>query len=163
MAQLEQMVLTAAGKAKLEAELEELVNVRRPAVVQRIREAKSLGDLSENFDFHDAKREQSFIEGRILALKEMLGRARVVSDDEMTEDTVGVGSTVELENLATGSISTYTIVGAIEADPARGRISNASPVGKALMGQSKGATVEITTPRGVQKYRVAAVRLEAAA
>lgn len=163
MAQLEQMVLTAAGKAKLEAELEELVNVRRPAVVQRIREAKSLGDLSENFDFHDAKREQSFIEGRVLALKEMLGRARVVSDDEMTEDTVGVGSTVELENLATGGTSTYTIVGAIEADPARGRISNASPVGKALMGKSEGATVEITTPRGVQKYRVAAVRLEAAA
>jgi len=155
---VEQLVMTAAGKAKLEAELDELVNVRRPAVLLRIREAKSLGDLSENFDFHDAKREQSFVEGRILALKEMLGRARVVTEEETDDGAVGIGSVVDVVNLDTKATATYTIVGAVESDPARGRISNASPVGKALMGQHEGAAVEITTPRGVQKYRIAAIR-----
>ena len=155
---VEQLEMTAAGKAKLEAELDELVNVRRPAVLQRIREAKALGDLSENFDFHDAKREQSFVEGRILALKEMLGRARVVTEEETNNGGVGLGSRVDIVNLDTGATSTYTLVGAVEADPASGKISNVSPVGKALMGQTEGASIEITTPRGIQKYRISAVR-----
>ncbi|HHX38694.1 MAG TPA: transcription elongation factor GreA [Armatimonadetes bacterium] len=154
----EPVIMTAAGKAKLEAELDELVNVRRPAVLLRIREAKALGDLRENFDFQDAKREQAFLEGRIQALKETLGRARVVSEEEMNSEGVGIGSTVEMVHLETGSVCTYTIVGAVEADPAKGKISNASPVGKALMGQTEGATVTITTPRGVQQYRIQAIR-----
>lgn len=154
----EPVIMTAAGKAKLEAELDELVNVRRPALLVRIRDAKSLGDLRENFDFHDAKREQAFLEGRIQALKETLGCARIVTEEEMSHDNVGIGSMVEVVNLETGSTSTYTIVGAVEAEPAKGKISNASPVGKALMGQSEGAMVEITTPRGVQKYRINAIR-----
>ena len=87
----EPVIMTAAGKAKLEAELDELVNVRRPAVLLRIREAKALGDLRENIDFQDAKREQAFLEGRIQALKEKLGRARVVSEEEMNSEGVGIG------------------------------------------------------------------------
>ncbi len=152
------MVVTAAGLAKIEAELEELVNVRRPANLQRIRDAKSLGDLRENFDFHDAKRDQSFIEGRINALKEIIGRAHVVSDEDAVEGVVSIGCMVEMTNLATGTSSSYTIVGAVEAEPAKGKISNVSPVGKAVMGQSVGATVEIATPRGPQSYRIDAVR-----
>ena len=152
------MVVTAAGLAKIEAELEELVNVRRPANLQRIRDAKSLGDLRENFDFHDAKRDQSFIEGRINALKEIIGRAHVVSDEDAVEGVVSIGCMVEMTNLATGTSSSYTIVGAVEAEPAKGKISNVSPVGKAVMGQSVGATVEIATPRGLQSYRIDAVR-----
>ena len=152
------MVVTAAGLAKIEAELEELVNVRRPANLQRIRDAKSLGDLRENFDFHDAKRDQSFIEGRINALKEIIGRAHVVSDEDAVEGVVSIGCMVEMTNLATGTSSSYTIVGAAEAEPAKGKISKVSTMGKAVMGQSVGATVEIATPRGPQSYRIDAVR-----
>lgn len=154
----EQVLLTPTGLAKLQAELDDLVNVRRPAVLQRIRDAKALGDLRENFDFHDAKREQSFLEGRILALKETLARARVVTEDEMSGDQVSIGTTVELMNLETSARSTYTLVGAAEANPLKGFISNASPVGQALMGKAVDETVEIHTPRGAQKYRIAAIR-----
>lgn len=153
----EEIVLTPAGLQKLQAELDELVNVRRPGVTERIREAKSLGDLSENFDYQDAKRDQSFVEGRIMQLKETLARARVVTQAEMPDGSVGLGAVVDLVNVDSGNKSSYTIVGAAESDPRQGKISNKSPVGQALMGHKVGETVQINTPRGAQTYRVTAI------
>ncbi|MDH7571378.1 MAG: transcription elongation factor GreA [Armatimonadota bacterium] len=152
------VVVTAEGLKKLQQELDELTNVRRPAVRQRIREARSLGDLRENFDFHDAKREQAYIEGRIRALQEMIGRARVVDEGNTSTERVDVGCAVDLLDLQTNLPLSFAIVGAVEANPVQGLISHLSPVGKALIGKREGDEVEVVTPRGKQRYRVTAVR-----
>lgn len=144
----EEIVLTPSGKQKIEAELERLRSVDMPALAERIREARALGDLSENFDYQDAKRQQGFIGGRIADLQAMLERARIVEESGPGSDVVGMGSTVTIRDLDYDDEFVYTLVGSYEADPANDRISVSSPIGAALMGKQVGAQVEVNTPGG---------------
>ena len=151
-----QPALTADGAARMRAELTELTEGRRPEVIARIRAAKELGDLKENADYTAAREEQSFLEGRIQAIEARL-RDSVVTAAPQAGSGVGFGSTVTVET--DGDTVTYVIVGTAEADPSAGRLSVASPVGRALMGASPGDEVPVETPRGRATYRVVAVEL----
>jgi transcription elongation factor GreA len=146
--------LTADGAARLQAELDELVRVKRPEVVARIRTAKEHGDLKENAEYHAAREEQSFLEGRIAALEARLRNAVIVTAPA-AGSRVGLGSVVTVDD--DGESVRYTIVGAAEADSRTGRISSASPVGRALLGHDAGDTVTVTTPAGEHTYRILAV------
>ncbi len=146
--------LTAGGVDRLQAELDELVAVHRPEVVGRIRAAKELGDLKENADYAAAREEQSFLEGRIQAIEARL-RTAVIADIPAAGAGADIGSRVTVE--VDGVEMTYELVGSAEANPAAGRLSIASPVGKALIGASAGTDVAVTTPRGPVAYRVIAV------
>lgn len=143
--------LTAAGSIKLRAELDHLVSVKRPEVIARIRTAKEHGDLKENAEYHAAREEQSFLEGRVQALQARL-RTAVVVDAPEQGARVGLGSRVTVE--AEGETVSYTIVGASESDPAAGRISSSSPVGRALVGHDVGDEIVIRTPAGERHYRI---------
>ena len=138
---------------RMTAELDELTRVKRREVVLRIKTAREHGDLKENAEYHAAREEQSFLEGRVQALEDRLRRAVVV--DEVATGRVMIGSAVRVET--GGDELTYTIVGTTEANPAAGRLSSASPVGAALLGAVAGAEVEVRTPRGPVRYRVLAV------
>lgn len=146
--------LTAGGVDRLRAELDELVAVRRPEVVGRIRAAKELGDLKENADYTAAREEQSFLEGRIQSIEARL-RTAVIADAPLFGAGADIGSRITVE--VDGDELTYELVGSAEADPAAGRLSVESPVGKALIGTSAGTEVAVTTPRGPVAYRVIAV------
>lgn len=146
--------LTADGAARLREELRSLVDVRRPEVIARIRTAKELGDLKENADYTAAREEQSFLEGRIQAIEAQLRGARII-ETPAAGALIGIGSTVTVETL--GEETTYVLVGTTEADPAKGRISVASPVGQALVGHAPGDDVVVRTPRGEARYRVISV------
>jgi transcription elongation factor GreA len=149
--------LSSEGIARLRAEHEELTTVRRPEVIARIRTAKELGDLKENADYTAAREEQSFLEGRIATIEGLL-RSAVVIEAAGPDGRVHVGSTVSVEEIGEdGDVVVYRIVGSAEADPAAGRISNASPVGRALIGRSVGEMVSVATPRGEIAFRVVAV------
>ncbi len=152
-----EVILTLEGLNKLEKELEHLKTVRRREVAERIKQALEFGDISENSEYEDAKNEQGFIEGRILAIEKMLRNARVIDEQDVTLDQVSVGSKVSLFDLETGDQVEYTIVGSTEADPAHFKISNESPVGKALMGRKSGEEVEVSAPVGTLRYRVTAI------
>jgi len=143
--------LTADGAGRLQAELDHLTRVRRPEVIARIRTAKEHGDLKENAEYHAAREEQSFLEGRVQALEARL-RTAVVMDAPVAGARVGFGSRVTVE--ADGETVAYTIVGASDSDPAAGRISSASPVGRALVGHDVGDTVAVKTPAGERHYRI---------
>ena len=146
--------VSAEGLTRLQVELDELIGTQRPAVIGRIKAAKELGDLKENADYSSAREEQSFIEGRIKAIESVLRDATVIEapvGDAAAR--VRVGSTVTVEE-DDGTTATFAIVGSTEADPAAGRISNVSPVGRALMGRSTGDLVVVTTPRGEIRYRI---------
>lgn len=147
--------LTADGETRLRAELDRLTTVRRPEVIARIRTAKEHGDLRENAEYHAAREEQSFLEGRVQALEARL-RTAVIVDAPVDGGRVGLGSRVTVE--ADGETVTYTIVGASESDPTAGRISSSSPVGRALVGRDVGDTVAVRTPAGEQQYRIVEVR-----
>jgi transcription elongation factor GreA len=147
-------LLTLAGLKKLEDELEFLKSVKRREVAERIKQAIGFGDISENSEYEDAKNEQAFIEGRILTLEKKLRNARVIGEEELGTDIVSIGSTVVLKDLEFGDKLTYTIVGSVEADPSDHKISNESPVGKAILGQKAGSVVEVTVPVGVLKYEI---------
>ncbi|ATW27071.1 transcription elongation factor GreA [Candidatus Formimonas warabiya] len=149
-----EVILTVEGLKKLEDELEQLKTVRRREVAARIKQAIEFGDISENSEYEDAKNEQAFIEGSILALEKKLRNARVIDANDVDVATVSVGSTVKLEDANSGEQLEYTIVGSVEADPAKNKISNESPVGKALLGNSIGSVVEINVPVGTIKYKV---------
>jgi transcription elongation factor GreA len=146
--------LTVEGSARLRAELQELTRVRRPDVIARIRTAKELGDLKENADYTAAREEQSFLEGRVQALEARL-RTAVIVDAPAAGARVGLGSKVTVED--DGDTVSYTIVGASESDPASGRISSASPVGRALVGHDVGDEVTVRTPAGERRYRIVAI------
>jgi transcription elongation factor GreA len=146
--------LSPVAHDRMTAELDQLTRVKRPEVVARIKAAREHGDLKENAEYHAAREEQSFLEGRVLALEDRLRRAVVVEDEVVTGKVV-VGSTVTVE--IAGDELRYTIVGSTEADPAAGRLSMASPVGAALLGAVAGADVEVRTPRGNVRYRVVSV------
>ncbi len=158
MATQKEFFLTMDGLVKLEKELDLLRTVRRREVAERIKQALEFGDLSENSEYEDAKNEQGFIESRILQLENILRNARVLDIGEVTTDTVSLGTTVLLEDLDTGEEIAYTIVGSAEADPDAGRISNESPVGRALMGQAVGAVVTVQVPMGNLRYRIKEIK-----
>lgn len=149
----EDIVLTLEGKKKLEAELDTLINVKRAEVSERIKQAKSFGDLSENSEYDDAKNEQSFLETRIAEIQIILDQAEVVATPRHATK-VAVGTTVTLKPEGRGAETTYHIVGSAEADPARLAISNESPVGAALIGHKKGDVVEVNTPRGKKTFEI---------
>jgi transcription elongation factor GreA len=146
--------ISTTGEERLEAELAELRDVQRPAVVARIKAARELGDLRENADYDAARREQSFIEGRVQAIEAILRTAHVV--DEATTHEVIIGSVVTLER--GGETVEYTIVGSSEANPTLGRVSYLSPLGKALLGRRAGDDVIVQAPSGERHYRIADVR-----
>ena len=153
-----EVILTLEGLKKLENELEQLKTVRRREVAERIKQAIDFGDISENSEYDDAKNEQAFIEGRIMTLEKMLRNARVIDDNDIATDIVSLGSTVSLKDMDYGDDFEYTIVGSAEADPAANKISNESPVGKAILGQSNGSIVEVTVPAGVLRYKILNIR-----
>lgn len=144
--------LTPDGRRKLEEELEHLVKVRRPQVAERIRMAKEGGDISENSGYEEAKNEQGFVEGRIMTLQAML-RDAVVLNEPLESDVVQLGSHVTVLD-SEGESCVFQIVGSAEADPKNGRISNESPVGKALMGHRKGDSVMASTPAGDLRFTI---------
>lgn len=149
-----EVILTVDGLKKLEDELELLKSVKRREVAERIKQAIEFGDISENSEYEDAKNEQAFIEGRILTLEKMLRNAKIIDDENLGTEVVSVGSTVLLKDLEYGDEFEYTIVGSVEADPGANKISNESPVGKAILGQAKGSVVEVTVPVGQLKYQI---------
>ena len=140
--------MTAEGKEKLQAELKNLKLVKRPEVIQRIKVARSFGDLSENSEYDAAKDEQSHVEDRIAQVEDMLKYAQVVDADSVDPNEVSVGKTVTYTEVGTDDPETYTLVGSDESDPLNGKISNDSPIAQALLGKKKGETVSITTPGG---------------
>ena len=143
--------LTPDGEARLRSELDELTRVKRPQVIARIRTAKEHGDLKENSEYHAAREEQSFLEGRIQAIEARL-RSAVIVAAPAAGSRVGLGSVVTLDD--DGETVAYTIVGADESDPPRGRISSSSPVGRALVGRDEGDYVVVVTPAGERRYRI---------
>lgn len=153
-----EIVLTPEGLEKLQGELDELKSVHRREVNDRIRQAKEYGDLSENAEYEDAKQEQAFIEGRILKLEGMIRNARLIDESEYVANEAHLGCTVKVKDLKNGENYEFSIVGSAEADPAQHRISNESPLGRALIGHKKGETVDVTTPRGVVKYKVEQIK-----
>lgn len=142
-----QYPMTVAGKQKLEEELELLKTVKRKEVVERIKIARSFGDLSENSEYDSAKEDQAFVEGRISTIESMIRNAVIIEEEE-NNDTVSLGKTVTFIEIPDGDEETYTIVGSAEADPLEGLISNDSPIAKGLLGKSTGDKVKITTPGG---------------
>ena len=157
-----EIVLTREGLEKLERELDDLKTVHRKEVNDRIRQAKEFGDLSENAEYEDAKQEQAFIEGRILKLEGMIRNARIIDELDYASDEVHLGSTVKVKDLKTNASHEFSIVGSAEADPVNQRISNESPLGRALIGHKKGETVDVATPRGVVKYKIESIKSNAA-
>ena len=143
--------ISADGLDKLKAELEEMLAVRRPEIAQRIHDAKEHGDLSENAEYEDAKNEQAFVEGRIQTLEAMIKNAAII-DEHGSTDHVGIGSTVKVDG--EDGPQTFSIVGSAEAKPAEGRISNESPVGRALLGRRKGEKVVVKVPAGDFSYTI---------
>lgn len=152
------VVLTYEGLKKMEDELETLKTVRRKEVAEKIKEARGQGDLSENAEYDAAKEEQAEIEARIVVLEKMLRNAEVIDDEEVSNDVIGLGSTVELYDIEFDEIMTYTIVGSAEADPMNGRISNESPVGMALLGHTTGEKISIDTPDGEAVFEVKSIK-----
>jgi transcription elongation factor GreA len=143
--------LTAEGKVALEEELTHLKMVRRPEVADRIQQAKLDGDVSESGEYEDAKNEQAWVEGRIRTLEHMLQNSRIIEGTR--SDVVSLGSHVSIKD-GHGEKLDYTIVGPAEANPRQARISNESPVGKALMGKKKGDKVRVDTPGGVEEFTI---------
>lgn len=153
----EETLITKEGLKKLKEELDLLKTVRRKEVAQRLKEAISYGDLSENSEYEEAKNEQAFIEGRIIELEMKIKSAKIITEkaSDKKGKEVNIGSTVTVRNTAEGDEEeTYTIVGATEADPFDSKISNESPIGKSLLGTRKGETVSVVTPSGEVEYEV---------
>lgn len=149
--------LTDDGYKKLKDELEHLKKTRRPEIANRIKEAKELGDLSENAEYADAREEQSFTEGRIMDIEETLKNAQVIANHDAHPDQVDIGDTITVSK--EGEEFTYTIVGSNEADPGSGKISNESPLGQAFLGKKKGEECVVKTPKGEVKYKIVAVKV----
>ncbi len=149
-----EVILTIEGLKKLEVELEQLKSVSRREVALRIKQAIEFGDISENSEYEDAKNEQAFIEGRILMLEKMLRNAKIIDDENLGTEMVSIGSTVLLRDIEFDEEFQCTIVGSAEADPGENKISNESPVGKSILGKTKGETVEVIVPAGTLKYQI---------
>jgi transcription elongation factor GreA len=153
-----QIFLTPEGRAKLEAELEELRTNRRAEVAEAIHSAKEEGDIMENSAYDEAKNEQAFVEGRIMTIEQMLKNAVMIEKRRTNGDIVGVGSFVTVIERGNRDDDTYQIVGSAEADPLRGRISNESPVGRALLGKRVGDEVQVRIPDGMRHLKITEIR-----
>jgi transcription elongation factor GreA len=151
---VKEIILTPEGHARLKEEIEELSTVKRREVAERIKQAREFGDIAENSEYDDAKNEQAMLEHRIAMLEERLKAARVIAADEITTDVVSVGTIVRLRDIDAKETIEYAIVGSAEANPAEHKLSNESPVGKAILGRKKGETVEVAAPRGSLKYKI---------
>ncbi len=153
------VILTEEGLTNLKSELEQLSTVRRREVAARIKEAREFGDISENAEYDDAKNEQAMLEARIAQLEEKLRSATVIDATDLPTDMVRVGSVVHVKD-ETGKSNKYTIVGSAEASPAQMKLSNESPVGKALLGHKRGEEVVFTTPRGERKLKITKIDVD---
>ncbi len=151
---MKEVILTPEGHEKLKEEIEYLSTVKRREVAERIKQAREFGDIAENSEYDDAKNEQAMLEHRIAMLEERLKDARVIDAGDVTTDVVSVGTIVRLRDVDAKETIEYTIVGSAEADPAEYRLSNESPVGRAILGRKKGETVEVSAPRGSLKYKI---------
>jgi len=151
---VKEVILTPEGFEKLKDEIEYLSNDRRREVAERIRVAREFGDIAENAEYDTAKNEQAHLEARIALLEERLAHSRVVTKKEIKSGEVSIGTTVRLRDVGANKTVEYHIVGSAEADPAENKLSNESPVGKAIMGRKKGDTVEVAAPRGKLKFKI---------
>jgi len=149
-----EILLTEEGLKNLKEELETLKTVKRKEVAEKIKVALSFGDLSENSEYDEAKNEQAIMEARILEIETMLKHVRIINEENLSTDTIHVGSKVKLYDFEFGEEVEYRIVGSSEADPREGKISDESPVGSTLLGHKKGQEVNVITPGGVCKYSV---------
>ena len=146
--------LTREGRDKLEKELRHLRAKERPKVIRAVAEAREKGDLRENAEYDAAKEEQGKLEARIARIQEQLASAIIVDDSKIPDGQVAIGRTVEIEDLGSGKMYTYTLVSEAESDFAAGKISTTSPVGRGLMGHTEGEEVEVTVPAGVKRYKI---------
>jgi len=153
-------LITPEGLENLKEELEVLQTVRRREVAERIKEAREFGDISENSEYDDAKNEQAQVEARISSLEQKLRNARVVDTEHVSTETVSIGNRVKLRNTDNKETIEYAIVGSAEADPRKGRLSNESPVGKAVLGRKKGEKVTIPAPRGALEYQIVSIKAD---
>ena len=153
----QEVLMTVEGLQAMEQDLEYLKTVRRKEVAARIKQAIEFGDISENSEYEDAKNEQAFIEGQILNFEKMLKNARVIEASDVSVDVVSEYANVTLLNLETGETLSVQIVGSVEAKPFEYKISNESPVGKALLGHKVGQEVEVTVPSGTIRYRIVSI------
>lgn len=151
---MDKIPMTKDGHVKLEAELERLKKVDRPNVIQAIAEAREHGDLSENAEYHAAREQQSFIEGRIEELEAVLSRADIIDPSKFSGETIRFGARVTIVDDDTEEETTYQIVGEYEADIEQRKLSIVSPVARALIGKTVGDTVEVRTPKGAKDYEV---------
>jgi transcription elongation factor GreA len=150
----EELIVTKEGLKALQEELEFLSTTRRKQVAERLKEAISYGDLSENSEYEEAKNEQAFVEGRIIELEGMIKIAKVVDEKQHSKKVVEIGAKVKVRNVKKKDEFEFTIVGATEADPFNDRISNESPIGAALIGAKVGDTVTVEMPKGKTEYEV---------
>jgi len=156
----ERVPMTINGYKQLEAELHRLKSVERPRIIQAIAEARSHGDLSENAEYHAAKEAQGLNEAKVAELEDKLSRAEVIDPSKLSGDTVKFGATVTLVDEDTEEEVKYQIVGEFEANVREGRISIGSPIARALIGRTKGDSVEVTTPKGTRSYEVVNVEFK---
>jgi transcription elongation factor GreA len=157
-AMLKEVILTKEGYERLKKEIDYLRNDKRREVAERIRVAREFGDIAENAEYDDAKNEQAMLEHKIAQLEERLMAARVIEKKEISKDVVSIGSHVRLRDIEAKQTFEYRIVGSAEANPAEQKLSNESPVGKAIMGHKKGETVDVETPRGSLKYKILEIK-----
>jgi transcription elongation factor GreA len=155
---VKEVILTPEGYEKLKQEIEYLSTEKRREVAERIRVAREFGDIAENAEYDDAKNEQMLLEHRIATLEERLRDARVIDKKDIPKDVVSVGSKVKLRDVDAKQTVEYHIVGSAEANPAENKLSNESPVGKAIMGRKKGETVEVAAPRGALKFKILEIK-----
>ncbi len=155
---MERIPMTAAGYKALEDEIQNLKLVERPAVIKMITEARAHGDLSENAEYHAAKERQAFIEGRVMDLEDKVSRAEIIDVSKLSGKTVKFGATVTLADEDTDTKVKYMIVGDLEADAKRGRITISSPIARALIGKTAGDTVEVAAPGGARSYEILKVQ-----
>jgi transcription elongation factor GreA len=151
---MERIPMTAGGYKALEDEIAHLKTVERPTVIRMIEEARAHGDLSENAEYHAAKERQAFIEGRVVELEDKLSRADIIDISKLSGTTVKFGATVTLIDEDTDTKVKYQLVGDLEANAKKGRISISSPIARALIGKSKGDTVEVAAPGGARSYEI---------
>jgi len=156
---MEKIPFTALGLEAIKAELTKLKTEERPAVIKAIADAREHGDLSENAEYHAARERQSFIEGRVAELEDVVSRAEVINASQITGETITFGTSVMVADEDTDEESEYAIVGPYEADLSKGLISTSSPIAKALIGKRVGDSVEVTTPRGLKSYEVLSIKV----
>jgi transcription elongation factor GreA len=155
---MKEVILTKEGYEKLKQEIEYLSIDKRREVAERIKQAREFGDIAENAEYDDAKNEQALLEHRISLLEERMRAARVIDKRDVAKDVVSIGSTVRLRDIGANKTFEYRIVGSAESNPAENKLSNESPVGRAILGRKKGEVVEVTAPRGSLKFKILEIK-----